>query len=68
MQIEDGLYLRLKHMADMKQIPLYDLVHTYLNMCVSHDEWASYHDRQRMMDLQDTLESLIIEQSLKKAV
>jgi hypothetical protein len=66
MQIEDGLYLRLKHMADLKQVALYDLVHTYLNWCVSYDEWMSYHNNQRRTDLQDTLEALIIEQGESK--
>jgi hypothetical protein len=60
MQIELGLYLRLKTLAQRKQIPIYDLVHTYLNMAVSYEEWMSYHDTQRWQDLQDTLEGLII--------
>ncbi len=60
MQIEEGLYFRLKHIANQKQIPLYDLVHTYLNMAVSYEEWITYHDQQRWRDLQDTLEGLII--------
>jgi hypothetical protein len=62
MMIEQGLYLRLKNMADQKQIPLFDLIQTYLSWCVSYGEWMSYHDNQRRIDLQDTLESLIIEQ------
>jgi len=64
MQIEEGLYLRLKHLADMKQIPVYDLVHTILNMAVSFEEWRSYHDTQRLIDLQDTLEAIILASSV----
>ena len=60
MLIEEGLYLRLKSMARQKQIPVFDLIQTYLSWCVSYDEWMSYHDKQRMLDLQDTLEGLII--------
>jgi hypothetical protein len=64
MLIEEGLYLRLKHMADMKQVSVFDLIQTYLSWCVSRDEWESYRDNQRRIDLQDTLESLIIAQQL----
>jgi hypothetical protein len=60
MQIEDGLYLRLKHMAELKQVSVFELVQTYLSWCVSHDEWMSYHNNQWRIDFQDTLEALII--------